>query len=375
MTKNENNAGNATILSKKITRIFLVFFVFFMSVYNVFALDDAKIVERVDAAFQRQSEEQLAQILIENKGSDNYATIEAYILKKIHESLVFDRLEYAHLVSLALSANTMDNFSALDLYTRISATLDIYDDIEAVEELIRLAKIEKEQKAAKEIRTEFEKDLQQVVTPEGQNVYFTNLSEARYTSIDWRVSFGFMEFSILSTSLRTSVKYGVGVSGNIFYYGDSLAFGAEASIASYMLTFVSAENFVTDFKIVPSISFFDVSRNLFFRFGVKGIFTDPTQNGTSVANFISPVIGAEWKNITIGSTKTNVSVDYLFGDFVDPKIKVALEAGIKTEIIISRQENFAVGFLFGFFDTLMITDTGIENHAKLTMSIGVGNYE
>lgn len=366
---------NNTVFAHNFIKICFLLFVIFTSICSAFALDDVGLVDRIDLAFQRQSNAELDGILTENTGFDNYAKIEVYVLKKIRESLIFDRLEYAHFASLALVDHNLDNFDALDLYARINETLNNRQTVQTEIEEVRLGQLVTEQKIAEDIRGELRTDFRQVVTAEGQNIYFATPTEIRYSPFDWSVSIGFVEFAVISTPSVTSAKYGMGASVDMYYYGDVFAIGGQAAVASYIVAFFGAENFVTDFKIVPAISFLDLSNNLFFRVGFIGMFSDPTQDGTIVSQFLSPIVGFEWKKIPIGITQSSVYVDYLFGHVAVPEVNTAIDMGIKTVIPISDQGRVSIGVLIGFFDTLMITDSGVENHARLTISLGVGNYE
>ncbi len=356
---------------KKITLV--VIFILLLS--GIYSLEVNNFTKIIDTAFTRQSESDLEKILIEAQMDSNYSEVENYVLLKVRECLIYNRLEYAQFASLSLIDINLDNFEALDLYTRISKALIEREIEESREEEIRLAKVEKEKKEAEGVRDNFVDNFSQIVTAEGANVYFTAPENIRYSSYNWTASLGLLGLSFLSTPSINSLRFGVEFNGDFFYNADSIGVGAEARIGAHMISFVGSEKIICDFKIVPSIAFFDLSKKAFFRFGFAGIFGDSVLDGTSVDIFLSPVIGFEWKNINLGSTKSRLYLDYLFGHFAYDDITVAFDLGWKSIIPITDQGNFSINGFVEVADTVMVMNNGVDNNAKLTIGFGVGNYE
>lgn len=353
----------------------LILFIVLIFQFSLYSVEDSNLKDKIDTAFMRQSESDLTKILLDSKTNSNYSEVENYVLAKSRECLIYNRLEYAQFATLSLIDINLDNFDALDLYTRISQALSDRVQIEQKKEEIRLAQVAQEKVEAEEVRENFEKDFSQTVTGEGANVYFTAPEDIRYSPFNWSAQIGLIGLSFMSTPSVNSLKFGVEGNGEFFYNTDTIGVGAEAKIATHMISFVGSENFIFDFKIVPAISFYDLSRNAYFRLGFTGMFGDPIKDGTSVKSFLSPLIGFEWKNINVGSTKSRVYFDYLFGHFAYDELKAAFDLGWRTIIPFSDQGHFSINSFIDFTDTVIITGVGVENNVKLTIGFGVGNYE
>ncbi len=358
-----------------IVRTLFIVLSLFSSFSVAHALENERLVESIDIAFLRQSRSELSRVLEQTQTAPLYSDVETYVIKKIREALIFNRLEFAHFASLSLININLDNFEALDLYTRIGKALDAREAKHKQEEEVRLAQLEVEKKQADPIRENFEPEFEQRVSAEGQNIYFDLSELERYSPFNWGVNAKLMSLSLLSNPFEKGLKYGFGLSGEVFYIASAVTIGAELDISSHVITLSGNENFVTEFNIIPAISFNDFSENIFLRIGFKGILDDAVDTDNNDSQFFTPTLGLGWRNINIGNTQSRLCFDYLVGHVSLPDVKTAFDLGLRTIIPISEQDSFNINALFDVSNTLMIIGNDINNNLKISIGIGVGNYE
>ncbi len=340
-----------------------------------FSLDNERLAESLDTAFIRQSRAELTRILEQTQSTPTYRDVETYAIKKIREALIFNRLEFAEFASLSLININLNNFEALDLYTRIGTALAARQEQERQEETVRLAELKEEQKQIEPVSVAVEQDFEQRVSADGQNVYFDLSELSRFSPFNWGVNAKLVSLSLLSNPAQMGMKYGVGLAGEFFYNASSISIGSELDLSAYIITLLGDENLVSDFTIVPAIAFLDLSEHLYFRVGFKGIFDNASGENSYNASFLTPLFGLEWKKIEIGSTQTRVAFDYLIGHIALENVQTAFDLGLRTIVPITDLGSFTFNALFDFSNTLILINNDIQNNAKFTIGLGVGNYE
>ena len=60
------------------------------------------LTHQIDEAFQNESRDQIESILDKYSGTSEYADVEAYVMQKTREALIFNKLDFAKIASLEL---------------------------------------------------------------------------------------------------------------------------------------------------------------------------------------------------------------------------------------------------------------------------------
>lgn len=364
------------------------------------SIDDVgEIYKKIDMAVAAKSPDQISQILSENRSSSNYPLIENYALKKTRMLIITDNLELARQTSLAVIDNNIENFDAVELYSYIDkAILNQEAANQAAENRKRL---EAERIAARNAKSkqglESRGNYQVVSTASGQEVY-RNEQQESFSSKIWTVKLGLADvvFQNVSDPNYSSLKYGLAVAANLFYPKERFVFGldffADANIVTLMTDggdeaasekkkmdnkdFDSPQEFFFSGRIVPEIAFSDFSKHLFLRAGVAvhALASNDRDITNSANTFFSPVVGLALDNVSLGESQLRLFADYDAGHLFNSDLKFAMEFGGSILLPMAVNDKTKFGLELGVQDILLLRDGGgMENRAKITFAIGVGN--
>lgn len=94
------------------------------------------------------------------------------------------------------------------------------------------------------------------------------------------------------------------------------------------------------------------------------------------STFNTPIAGLSFRDIRFGSSGfLKIGADWYAGHLFESDITAAAGAHMGLTFILAEMHNFDVLLRAEVKDSLFLVDGGIRNDAKITLSIGVGNYE
>ncbi len=365
------------------------------SVYAQSADDVGEIYKQIDMAVASKSADKISQILQAHRSSENYQLIENYTLKQTRKLIITDNLELARQTSLAVIDNNLENFDAVELYSYIDkAILNQQAANQAAENRKRL---EQERIAARNAKSkqqiESRGNFQSVTTASGAEVY-QNEQQASFSSTIWTVKLCLADFNFqkITDPDYSSLKYGLGFGANIFRPSERFILGADLFADAHIVTLTASEKkaastssgtdgdlpqeFFISGRLVPELAFADLSKNLFIRAGIAAhmLSSDSRDITNSTETFITPVVGLALDNISLGDSQFRLFADYDVGHLFYDEIKMAMEFGTSLMLPFSVSDKTKMGLELGLQDLLIMKDEGgIENRAKFTFAIGVGN--
>ena len=353
--------------------------------------------KRIDMAIAARSSDSISKILSENKSSPNYKMIENYTLKKTRQLIITDNLEFARQTSLAVIDNNIENFDAVELYSYIDKAILNQQAANLAAENRR--RLEEERIAARNAKSKQQLanrgNYQLVNTVSGQEVY-VNEQQASFSSWIWTVKLGLADFVYqkITDPDYSSLKYGLSFGANIFRPSERFIIGADIFADAHIVTFSTEggidqgesgsasakeekpQEFFISGRFVPEFAFSDLSKHLFFRAGVSAHMlasNDRDRTGTT-ETFVSPVVGLALDNINLGEAVIRLFYDYDLGHLAYEPIKTAMEFGGSILLPMAVNDKTKVGIELGAQNLLMMKDAGgVENRAKITFAIGVGN--
>lgn len=324
----------------------------------------ADTLRQMDSAFFVQSKEKLNSVLSVNRRAYDYSELEDYALKKIRQLVVLNELDFAKDAALAMIDNNMENDEALAIYSSTTKAIERRD-----EQLAQL-KIQEEQLAQKK-----QEEQQQILsapkppatyTPimnvESGETFYYSLGRTGYSPLNWEVALGVADLMFATEKAENSLKYGLGINGEIFYSSDKVTFGGEIFADFMLLSFFGNQKLRATVKAVPSVSVASLSSNLFFR---AGFMYD--------TDFMTPVIGIGYKNFGEKQISFGISADYYIGHFAYDTMKTAFSVGGAILFPLIRGDLVVMGLKLGLSDTVYLFDEGMENQMKIIFSIRVGN--
>lgn len=359
----------------------LVFAIFFCSAESLWGqeTDIALAYQQIDAAFVKESSDELASVLKSYQATKEYYLCESYTLKKTRQYIIQDKLPFARAAALVVIDNNIDNFDAIDLYSYIDKAVLAKEAEQQAEENRR--QLERDRKAAADARTkqriESGDTYQAVNTSSGKTV-FINEQQAAYSPVRWTVKLGLADvmYQKISDPDYSSIKYGLSVGADMFYTTEAFVLGGEVYGSFNMLTMGTGEEEVmTSFRFVPELAFTGLSRNLFLRMGyaVYAVSSEKLDVSGTVDTFNTPVIGLGIENLTIGETALALHYDYCLGHFAYEDLTSAMEMGASVLLPLNVNERTKIGIVLSASDLLFMKETGMENRIKATFAIGVGN--
>ncbi|MBQ0052280.1 MAG: hypothetical protein KBT11_09510 [Treponema sp.] len=352
-------------------------------------VDISAVYRQVDSALESRSADAISELLKKYRGTSAYSMIESYTLKKTRQLIISDDLELARSTSLAVIDNNIENFDAIDLYSYIDkAILNEQAYQQALENRRRL---EEERIAALNAKSkqkiENRGNYQIVNTASGREVYM-NERNASFSTYDWTVKLGLADFmyqmisgldaSKYAVEEYTSLKYGLAFGFDLFYPTERFVFGTNLSADALILTMGQGEQeFIASAKLVPEIAFADLSKHLFFRFGVglNALATNDVTLSGSEETFFTPLVGIALDNLNLGAVKAKAFCDYDFGSLAYEDINLAMEFGASLLFPLVENERTKIGIELGAQDLLLMRNPGMENRVKFTFAIGVGNVQ
>ncbi len=368
----------------RFVKFFYCFFVFLaicscIPAFSQSAAENKNVYGRIDSAFEQASPDELSKILAEYSASKSYATYESYALKKVRLLVIQNQLDLASQMDLAIIDNNLENYEAVDLYSYIDRAMTQEKNRLAAEEAQRKAEEERRRQLAEKAKAQVENrnNYQAVSTADGKSVYIS-ADQQSFSQFLWTASLGIADFMFQKASEPdySSLKYGLSGGFKAFHVTDDFVLGGELYAGGQFLTMGKGENeILASARLVPELAFANFNKNLFLRLGfASAILASGKREETgSVKTFLTPAVGLGFDNILLGKSTFAFHADYYPGHLAYKDVNFAMEGGASVLIPLSMNDKIKIGIELGVSDMLFIKDSGIDNRAKGSLGIGVGN--
>ncbi len=353
------------IYRKKIKILFILVQLF--CVFFAINAQDAMQVDtlrQVDAAFFEHSPEMLDSILEKNRKAYNYTDLETYSLKKIRQLVVLNELDFAKTASQIMIDNNMSNGEALALYSSTTKAIERRDYQVTLQKQQEEMLAQRKQQA-QEIVIEKPKNAttyKPIMNMDTGETYFYSLGKNAYSPYIWDINIAVTDLYFADIKPNHSLKYGLGLGGEFYYYGEKVTFGGELFADFFMLTFSGEKGILSSSKLVTALAFNNLSDSIFFR---TGFLYD--------TGFMSPVLGIAYKKTTENKFAFDVYADYNIGHFAYEDINAAFCAGASMLFPLVKNDTIMMGLKVGLSDNVYIREESIDNHIKAILSVRVGN--
>ena len=324
----------------------------------------ADTLRQVDVAFFQHSPEMLGNVLAQNRKAFNYSDLESYSLKKIRQLVVLNELDFAKTASQIMIDNNIDNGDALALYSSTTKAIERRDyqiSLQKQQEEILALKKQSAQEAVYE-KPKSASTYKPIMNMDTGETYFYSLGRNAYSPVTWDVNIAITDLYFADMKPTHSLKYGLGIGGEVFYYGEKVTFGTELFADFFLLTFSGEKGLLSSAKLVASLAFEKAVSNLFFR---TGFMFD--------SGFISPVVGLSYKKTTENRFAFDLFTDYNLGHFAYEDINASFCAGGSMLFPLAKSNTIMMGLKVGLSDNVYIKEDSIDNHVKGILSIRIGN--
>lgn len=316
-------------------------------------------------------------VLAVNKDSESISAIENYLTTKC-KNLVFDgNIEKAESLALVLVDFNMDNLDAAGVYDSIIRIKEKNKEQEekAAEKIAR--EEQKEEKYYEKIKEDVKKTYVPLVNEKtGEAVYWDQNASLYYRSGIWNVTLDLFNLNFLTGYKGFQMKYGIGLEGNYYYYGEHFRIGFEGKGESMLLSFLTDNTLNASFKalIVPGYA----PKTVGFM-GRLGIILASDNVGDEIIppeNFVSPVIGLGLRDIPIGyRMRVNTFFDYYPGHIYTKGMNFSGEAGLDMCIDLVKFDTFSVVLKTGLNSRIDLWNEAVKNQTRIFVGLGVGNNE
>ena len=361
---------------------------------SLFAVEEyvSKVYREIDIIFINQADKELQEILRENVTDKYYYLMENYTKKKVRRLIIDNEYEFAMTAIYIIIDNNIDgdfeDEDAVDLYATIAEAYEIQQQYEEEQEKKALAEAAKKEAEKEKLTAVVEKDYNVVTTAEGKKVYLSSKDE-RQESYRWAANFGMIDFGMTSAPGIASPLMAEGISIDATYeytIPKSLVIGGDLFFDFKFMEFNNGP-MEFNFEIAPKVAFPALSPKFFVRLGFSDLGVLKNKDETVLAqnktlaqiqdclygNIVTPFVGVQLSNATLGKIGLNVDVNYLFAGLITGDYQAL---SFKGGIVIPFAELERVKLLFnaGARDTLLILNQGgIENHLSAIIGFGVEN--
>ncbi|HNY22481.1 MAG TPA: hypothetical protein PKO22_10075 [Treponemataceae bacterium] len=335
-----------------------------------------EISSRADAAFAGKSAAGLESVLKSSVGKPWYPRLEAYVMKRVRQSVIDNELEFARDASRAVIEVNLDNAEAVEMYQSIQGGIARRDEANRLA-AEREALLDFRQKQAEEkARQEIAKDYKTVTnTLSGKKVYLEQNLNASYRPLDWDISLGLANIGVL-LDRDTEAKYGLSFGANFLYRGDVAFGGVELDAGAMLVTFTGSQSTSWSSTLSGIVGLTRLNRSLVARAGFALFGYRYGAEGLSASLFASPSVGIGARDARFGDRLlVSACVDYYPGHLWTPGMLAAAGAKAEAAFIVADMDDFDILFRAAVRDTVFMRDAGALNDLRISFSIGVGDYE
>ncbi len=353
----------------------------------LFAQSLEEMLTQIDHAFMQKSPQTVRAILEKTYGSEDYASLEKYVLSKSKGLFITNQLELIQEMTLAVIDVNLGSDEALSLYYVVENTLEKRRALHAEEE--KLAAAQKEKEAAyiesipEPVKAKAEAEYEPTVATEsGEKVFIK--PAVRNSDTVWNAALNVADVGLVfapGTSPAIKLCYGLGVSSDVIYYGQGFSLGATFNAAVQPLSVSaggrSASDVIWDFSFVPIISISGLETpNVYLRLGFmaqqyNNIFDE---NGKKEI-FYSPVVGVNYRNVLLGPAIFDFFAEYYPGHIAYRGIQSAFAFGANVNMPITRLQYSSLILTGSVRDNCFIQDKNFANRFHVTLGIGVKRDE
>lgn len=328
----------------------------------------------LDAALASPTE--LTALLSKSSKYPWYPKAEAYVLKKARQLVIDNRLSEAKAVSLAVIDNNLDNSDAVELYQSIEkaeARNQKEADAQAEKAVVEAFR---QQASQAKVKQEVAKTYQSVTnTSSGKTIYLDQSFNQHYRTWNWDFLLELADVDA-TTALpgETDVKYGLGVRGSAVRHGDIATIGGEADASSEIVTITGTPSVDWTGGAVLFVS--GAEGHLAFRLGGRYLSYGLGNEELEPLNLATPVVGFAIRDIQMGEgNRFKWFLDWYPGHLYTPGYIAAGATGMTFTWRMADLQDFDIHFHAGIHDTILVRDADIKNTTRLSLAIGVGDYE
>lgn len=351
----------------------------FLAVAGVFSqtVVPDSVYREVDAVISQPGAPGLGDIISSYGTHSWYPRLEDFVLKRSRQLIINDDLDQASAVSLALVDANLDNVEAFELYQSIERAKERREEERQREAEDAALELHKQQVQEARIREDVDKTYKALVNPtSGQTVYLDQQVNSQYRDVNWDAMVGLGVLSHVQDPDKSAIKYGLSVSGSVIFRGEGFSAGADIIGEVLILTLTGDEAINWKAGGVFLLANNSLSRNAFIRLGYCLFGFDSGSEEYPEKTFGTPVAGFEFRDIRVGSSGFfQMGADWYAGHLYDKDILAAMGFHMALTAVFADMPEFDVFIKAGIRDSLFLINGGVRNDAKLTLSIGVGNYE
>lgn len=369
--------GHVKIVYMKIIRLLaLVVFFLIPAVFAQTKMPD-DMGRRVDALLAPEKTQDLRKLLSDNQRAVWYGDLESYVLKKARQLVVQNDLDQAKQICLAVIDVNLDNQEAVNLYQSVNAAIGKRDtEAKKTAEAENLA-VFKQQASEAKIKQDLSKTYKTVTnTSSGKKVYLDQDFNNHYSSTTWDVMLGLVNVKALLRENAFSVNYGLSLNGSLFYHGEDFTIGADIRGDATVLAFTGPQGVTWSGSGVMSTAANRFNKYLVLRMGGYSAGYGFGVVSKEPEVFFSPVLGVGFRDIKFGeSGLLEIGADWLAGHLYTEGMIVAAGAHLGMTFILADMQDFDIHMRMSVQDAFMLYSSGMTNDTKVTLAIGVGNYE
>ena len=380
------------MFKKKLKTIFLAV-LFCLGAGNLFAVEEyvSKVYKEIDVIFIKQADKELANILRENVDDKYYYLMENYTKKKVRRLIIDNEYEFAMTAIYIIIDNNIDgdfeDDDAVDLYAAIAEAYEIQQQYEAEQEQKALAEAAKKEAEKEKLIAATQKDYNVVTTSEGKQVYVSSKDE-RSEKYRWNANFGMIDFGIVTAQNLEKPLMSEGITLDFTYeyaIPKSIVLGGDIFFDFKFMEFNNGP-MEYNFEIAPKVAF-PFANKLFFRLGFSSLGVLKNKDETILArnktlaqiqeamygNVVSPFLGVQLSNASLGKIGLNLDLNYLFSGLITGDYQGLSFKG-SVAIPFAELERVKLVFNLGARDTLLLLKQGgMENHLSAILGFGVEN--
>lgn len=365
-------------LNKLTLFLFVLFFITNSLGFSQSAGDD--VYRKIDGAFRSKDIILIEEILLLNKGTKEYESIESYVLNSAREAYVAEDLDFASKATLALIDANLDNFAAVELYTDIEKAIEKQKIAQREAEEKRQIEAFKRQAAESKTKDTIKKEYRTITnTTSGETVFLDPDYNMRFNQVSWGGYLGLADVAFVIDGDEFSPKYGLSIAGNGIFRHDNYSVGGEIFADILLMSFSGFQNLLSSVKISSMFASNKLQRNMYFRLGFSSLITtvDKKPNASTVIPevYLGPTLGMGFRDIKIANFLCDGYIDYNFAHLFYDNTYTTIELGVNFLLILADLNKVNVGFNFGANNILTVTNNGIHNQTKLVVSIGVGKND
>lgn len=365
------------IVHRKKKNCFILIFLVF-SLVHAFSQDTylLYVYSQINDHVETKNVAAIDRLLVSHKESKDYNKIESYILTKAREQLIGNNLDLALKLSYVVVDNNLDNFEAATLYDSIERLQKAEEEKKRLEaEKAQIESIKQAQTVEKDTQ-KIQKEYQTITnTASGQRLYLDQDVDDYYQSITWAAGIGLANFSGIINIPQIEGFFGVSALANLFYRSELIHAGVDLAAYMGLSSFSDLEFLPMKAEAHLNIAFPKLAKYFYYRVGALGLLTYFDEGIFLSEKFFTPSVGLAFRDLGNDSFMLGFHFDYHLAQFLYDDIVTSFDAGLNLYLRFIDLKKADVGLIIGLEDSFFYTNKGMQNHAKINLSIGVWNND